>query len=95
MTRRSTTVPNFRTLARPTELPPLSTPAPLSLARPKPGELVSPQIDVSLFDDVSGDAAPTWRERLFRVALAAGFCFLQGAWLWVLMITVLWMAGVV
>ena len=88
-------MPNFRTLALPTELPPLSTPALPGLARPMPGELVSPQIDASLFDDVSGDAAPTWRERSFRVALAAGFCVLQGAWLWVLMIAVLWMAGVV
>jgi hypothetical protein len=88
-------VSNFRTLARRTELPPLSTPARASLARPKPGELFSPQTDAPLFGDVSGDAAPIWPERLFTVALAAGFCALQGAWLWVLMIAVLWMAGFV
>jgi hypothetical protein len=70
-------------------------PPPPRLARPKPGELVSPQIDECLFDEVSGDPAPTLRARLFTVALAGGFCVLQGAWLWVLMIVVLWMVGVV
>jgi hypothetical protein len=68
---------------------------PASFARPKPVEPVALLIEKSLFDDVSGDAAPTWRARLFNVALAAGFCVFQGAWLWVLMIAVLWMVGVV